>query len=117
MQLILRMINLLTFRGDLFHCNQRPRYQASHPLDYEIVNENIRIFIQQNMQSQSTSEIIGDATAIDIDNVDALMGLDLQNQIAASTITGAGIGTTATGDDETIMDKTDGETQSKVMRR
>ena len=45
------------------------------------------------------------------------LDLDLQNQIAASTITSPGIGATATGDDEAIMDKTDGETQSKVMRR
>ena len=73
-QLISSMINLLTFRGDLLHCNQTPRYQASHPLDYAIVNENIKIFIRQNMQSQSTSEIIGNATAIDIDNIDALIG-------------------------------------------
>ena len=46
MQSILRMINLFTFRGDLFHCNQRPRYQATHPLDYEIVDENMRICIR-----------------------------------------------------------------------
>ena len=73
------------------------------------------------IQSQSTSDIIGNVTAIDIDNIyiHVLLHLqnsynwilDLQSQVSASTITSADIGATATsGDDEAAMDTTDAET-------
>ena len=39
MHLLLNMINLLTFRGDLFHSYKKPKHCVSHPLDYDVLNE------------------------------------------------------------------------------
>ena len=81
---------------------------TSHPLDYEIVNENIRIFIRQ---SQSTSEIIGNATAIDIDNIDALIGKIVAIGFLIYKIKFVQL---QFGNDEATMDKTDSETQQPI---
>eukprot|EP01083_Nonionella_stella_P035989 98184_1 len=49
MHLVLSMIHLLTFRGDLFHDFKRSKHKMNDPLHYNIVNENVRLFIRHNL--------------------------------------------------------------------